>query len=536
MANLIFYNGKIYTMAGEETVSAVAVKDGLIEAVGNDVDILSLAEENCGKIDLKGACMVPGFNDSHCHLLLTGLGYERLELRNVRSLDEIVEKGRRYIAEKRIPAGTWIVGGGYDHNVFADPKLLDGALLDRISTEHPIMIERVCGHVGAANTLAMKLADFDKNTKMPGGNVELDEEGNPTGVLWESALDAFKRRIPAPETAECRRAIMAAAGAANSFGITSVQTDDLEGAPLDTVMEAYSQLEQEGTLTLRINEEVQSPRPPVLREFLKRGLRTGDGTDFLRIGNIKLITDGSLGARSAYMREDYADAPGNRGIAVYTQEELDEVVSIAHKAGMQVACHAIGDGAVEQCVHAFRKAYEEEPKELRHRIVHCQFGDKKLFDMMAEYHIAADIQPPFTASDMSLTAPRLGERENLGYCWKTMHDTGILLGGGSDSPVETMNPLWGIYCAVTRTDEDGNPAGGWHPGEKLSVWEAVSIYTKGGAALSLEENKKGMIREGFLADFAVLSDDIFELEPERIKDVTVERTVVGGKTVYLRVR
>ena len=156
--------------------------------------------------------------------------------------------------------------------------------------------------------------------------------------------------------------------------------------------------------------------------------------------------------------------------------------------------------------------------------------------MMAEYHIAADIQPAFTASDMSLTAPRLGIREKMGYCWKSMHDAGILLGGGSDSPVETMNPLWGIYCAVTRTDEDGYPAGGWYPGEKLSVWEAVNIYTKGGAALSLEENKKGMIREGFLADFAVLSDDIFELEPEQIRNVTVERTVVGGKTVYLRQR
>lgn len=532
MADQIFYNGKIYTMDGSETVSAIAVKNGRIEAVGKDVDILSLAEENCGKTNLKGACVVPGFHDSHCHLLQTGLGYERLDLRNTASREEIVEKGRRYIRERNIPAGSWIVGGGYDHNIFTDPRLPDGALLDAISTEHPIMIERVCGHVGAANTFAMKLAGFDRNTKMPGGNVELDEQGNPTGILWEAALDEFKLRIPKPETEDCKRAVLAAAKMANSFGLTSVQTDDLGGAPLDTVLEAYHQLEEEGKLTLRVNEEVQAARPPVLKEFLARGLRTGDGTDYFRIGNIKLITDGSLGARSAYMREDYADEPGSRGIAVYTQEALDEVVLMAHEAGMQVACHAIGDGAAEQCIRAFGKAYEASPKDLRHRIVHCQFADQEMFDAMVKYRIAADIQPPFTATDMPLTAPRLGEREKLGYCWKTMYDAGILLGGGSDSPVETMNPLWGIYCAVTRMDAEQNPSEGWHPEQKLSVWEAVNIYTKGGAALSLEEHQKGMLKEGYLADFAVLSDDIFETEPRRIKDIKVLRTVIGGKTVF----
>lgn len=532
MADLIIYNGKIYTMAGDETVSAVAVKNGIIEEVGNDEDILSLAEEECEKVDLEGACVVPGFNDSHCHILLTGLGYERLDLRNVHSFEEIVQRGRAYIHQRNLPPGTWVLGGGYDHNMFENPRIPDGALLEEISAEHPIMIERVCGHVGAANSLAMKLVGFDKNTKMPGGSVELDAEGSLTGIMWEAALDAFKHSIPKPGTKECKRAIAAAAKVANSFGVTSVQTDDLEGAPLDTVLEAYRQLEEEGALTLRVNEEVQASRPHILQEFLKRGLRTGSGTDYFRIGNIKLLTDGSLGARSAFMKEDYADEPGNRGIAVYTQDELDEMVEIAHRAGIQVACHAIGDGAAQQCVHAFKKAFEADKKVMRHRIVHCQFGDDTLFEEMAKYHVAADIQPAFTASDVPLTAPRLGKREELGYRWKTMQNQGILLGGGSDSPVETMNPLWGIYCAVTRTDEDGNPKGGWHPNEKLSVREAAGIYTKGGAALSFEENKKGMLRKGFFADFSVLSQDIFEIDPSGIKNVKVTRTVIGGKTVY----
>lgn len=285
-------------------------------------------------------------------------------------------------------------------------------------------------------------------------------------------------------------------------------------------------------MTVRIFEEIHAPRPDALQDFLRHGLRTGDGSDFFKIGNIKLITDGSLGTRTAYMRQDYSDDPGNQGIAVYTQDELDELVMAAHGAGMQVAAHAIGDGAAMQCIIAFEKAWESDHVDLRNRIVHCQFADNDMLERMAKSHIAADIQPPFVPSDSPLTASRLGERAQNGYVWKSMIEKGIHVGGGSDTPVEPFDPIWGIHCAVNRTDETGWPEGGWQPGQRLSVKEAVKLYTSDGAYLSLEEKRKGTLELGKLADFVVLDQNIFEVNPESIKEIKVLMTVVGGKTVY----
>ncbi len=533
MADLIFYNGIVHTMNGQ-TASAAAVSGSLIQAVGPDGEILSLAGPNCRMIDLQGRCLLPGFQDSHCHLLLTGLGYERLNLRGVTSVEELIQAGRDYIRERNIPEGTWVQGEGFDNTLFADPSLPDYQVIEAISDRHPILLERVCGHVGTANRLAMEKIGFDEKTRITGGVIDLDAQGRITGVLREAALDQFKMRIPKPSLEEVKRGITAAAQNANRYGVTSVHTDDLEGADIDTLMQAYHELEEEGQLTVRVWEEVQAARVPVLNRFLERGLRTGDGTDYFRIGNIKLLTDGSLGARTAYMREEYRDDPGNRGVAVYTQDELDEVVMAAHQAGMQIACHAIGDGAAQQCVNALEKAYRSDGADLRNRIVHCQFGDREMFRRMAQNHIAADIQPGFTISDIPYVPSRMGEREKDGYCWKTMLDMGVHLGGGSDCPVESFDPIWGIHCVVNRTDAEGNPAGGWHPDQKMTVEEAVALYTTGGSYLSFEENKKGAIVPGYLADLTVLSADIMSTPPERILDIHVDMTVIGGKAVYER--
>jgi predicted amidohydrolase YtcJ len=329
------------------------------------------------------------------------------------------------------------------------------------------------------------------------------------------------------------RTLETAVRQANTLGITSVQTDDLEGAPLSVLLEACSRLEQEGKLTIRIFEEVQAARRAVLEDFLKRNMRTGWGSDLFQIGNIKLLTDGSLGARTAYLRRDYSDAPGNCGIAVYNQEELDELVLTAHQADMQIAFHAIGDGAIEQCLDALEKALSVSKKNLRHRLVHCQIADENLLERIRKLEIGADIQPPFTASDWSLTEPRLGKaRADGSYNWRTMLRKGIPLGGGSDSPVEPLDPLWGIYCAVTRQDFSGLPEGGWHPQERLTVDEAVALYTSGAAYMSLEERRKGTIEPGKLADFVVLSRDIFSLAPEEILKTRVVMTVIGGRICY----
>lgn len=532
--NFAFINGRVYTLEGFAQ-EAVAVSGEKIVAVGSTSDILKLCGEDSEIFDLKGRCLLPGFNDSHMHLLLYGLSSDKVDLKGAASTDEIIEAGRLFIEKEGRREGEWVVGYGFDQNFFPVRKFPLKEDIDKISEKHPILIDRICGHVGTANTLALKLMGVTKDTVVEGGIIDLDEHGEPTGILREAALDWFKSCIPKPGAEKVRDIIRKTSKEALSFGLTSVQTDDLEGADFDTMLEAYQSLSREGELEIRIFEEVQAPRMERLQRFLDTGMRTGYGNEYFRIGNIKLLLDGSLGARTAGMRQGYSDDPDNIGVFVYSQEELDEMVCTAHKAGMQVAFHCIGDGAVEQCINAVERAMSEDPKQLRHRIVHCQIADSDLFGRMARLGIAADIQPPFVASDYAIVGDRIGaERALKSYAWKTMLEHGIHLGGGSDCPVETCDPIWGIYCAVTREDINGRPDGGWLPYEKMSVEEAVRLYTVDPAYLSFEEEIKGTIKEGKLADMVVLSDDIFEVEPQKIKNIRVLLTMVGGKVRYTR--
>ena len=537
MADLIFYNGTIHTMAGDSGIgsaSAIAVSGHLIEAVGTDQDILSLADAHTRVIDLNGKCIVPGFTDTHCHVLFGGLEKKHLDLSSVRSIEEIVERGRKYIEDHNIPEGTWILGGGYDHNIFDDPRQPERSDLDRISTRHPIMVERVCGHIGSINSLAFELTGFDRSdfTFEGGGGVERGEDGRANGVLVETALDLIKLHIPPPSEEMMKEAVLAIFKEAASFGVTAMHTNDADIFTLPAVINVYKAIKEEGKATVRIWEEVQTPRMEELRSFLALGLRTGSGDPFFKIGCIKLFTDGSLGARTAYMKEDYADAPGNRGVSVYSQEELNEIVLAAHENGMQIGAHAIGDEAAMQCARAFQAAYDRDGRDLRNRIIHCQFADAELLDLMKNSHTCADIQPPFLASDLPIIPKRLGERDRIGYVWKSLSERGILCGGGSDHPVESFNPIWGIHCAVNRTDSHGLPCGGWHPEQKLSAEEALRLYTINGALLSMEEDVRGSLEKGKYADFAVLDKDICAVPPSQICTVRNCMTVMNGKIIF----
>ena len=578
MALTAFLHGKIYTMQSKAAdvapfallkdisdivmAEAMLIDGDTITAVGSDAEILAqIREISSGTgsdavttVDLAGRCVLPAFNDSHCHLLATGLNEVRLDLRGVRSCEEIVERGRAYLASAALAPDDWIVGYGFDQNLFDDKRLPDRSTAEAISPDRPVFLDRVCGHVGAVNRAALAIAGYDENTVITGGVLARDENGKLNGILKEAALDKMRRLIPQPSPAMLEAALLHAMRNANRFGLASVQTDDLESAALDSVIALYHKLEAEDRLTLRIYEEIQQPRVPQLQSFLDRGLRTGDGDDFFRIGNIKLLTDGSLGARTAYMRQSYADAPETAGVAVYTQDALNEVVALAHRNGMQVAFHAIGDGAIEQVVRSVEYAGKAEAKASaslsdekishseahaytvaashRHRIVHCQFIGEDLLARIKDAGLCADIQPPFTASDYPIVDARVGvERSDWSYVWRTMAEAGIPLGGGSDSPVETMNPIWGIDCAVNRTDLTHLPVKGWHASQCLTVPQAISLYTRGSAYTEFSEHRKGQIAEGMLADFIVLSEDIFEVETRRIRDIQVLETYVGGRPV-----
>lgn len=529
----VYFNGKIYSLTHpqESPEEAMLIEKNRILALGSSAEIFSLAKKEAKKIDLMGGCVLPGFQDSHCHLLHTAIFETELDVHSASSPEEIIHMGREYIQEKKIPAGQWIHIIGYDQNQFPISVLPDGSLVNAISDQHPILLERICGHVGAANPLALSLSGITPETHIPGGCADVGADGKLTGVLRENALGAVSACIPKPTPDEIRRLLEAISEKAASMGITTVHSDDLSFSSLETLFSVCETMEKRGTLAVRIWEEAQAPHEQELQDLLSLGYRTGSGSLF-KLGNIKLYTDGSLGARTAFMRKPY-EGTKEQGIAVYEQEELDRLVFIAHSSGMQIAFHAIGDGALEQCVSAVEKAQSESRKDLRHRIVHCQIAGDDLLLRMKKAHLCADIQPPFVPSDAPLVEPLLGtERAKYSYRWKTMLQMGIPLGGGSDSPVESMAPLWGIRCAVTRKTAESFPQEGWHAEENLSVYEAVSLYTKGGAYLSFEEKEKGTLEPGKLADFVVLGQDIFHTPPEQIHKIPVWMTVMDGNIRY----
>lgn len=530
----ILYHGRIHTMAGR-TVSALAIQNGRIALAGEDAAVLALAAPGTTLLDLEGRCVLPGFTDSHMHLLLTGQGFQRLDLRGVTSAAELVERGRDYLERTRLPAGVWVVGYGFDHNGFTPPVLPDGAVAAAISQQHPVLLDRVCGHVGAANPLALALAGFDEDTVIPGGALDKDAAGHLTGVVREAALDRLKTTIPRVGQDQVEALVEAAGRRFAAVGLTSIHSDDLgpEGTDWPVLTAACSALAQRGALSVRLWEEWEAPRPPQLQELLRLGLRSGSGDGWLRLCNVKLIADGSLGARTAHLRQAYSDDPGNRGIPVYTQAELDEMVQLCHSADLQVACHAIGDGAAEGFVNAVGRAMAADPRPIHHRVVHCQIGDEDLYRRMASLGMGADIQPAFAATDAPLVSPRLGaERGERCYAWRTLLDCGVILGGGSDSPVEDYSPLWGIFCAVTRSDGAGGPP--WMPEQCLTVEEAVALYTTGPARLMGEQEQVGTLEAGKLADLVVLDRDPFAVAPQEIKTIQVMRTMVGGRTTYQR--
>ena len=529
-----FLNGLVYTLEGH-IAEAVAISGDKFAATGSNSEIRGLCDSKTEIIDLKGKYVFPGFNDSHMHLLLYGLMFDKIDLRGACSIEEIIKRGRSFIEEKNKRPGEFIIGYGFDQNLFSNKRMPLKEDVDLISKEHPILLDRICGHIGIVNTPALKMMGITKDTVIKGGNIHKDANGNPNGIIDEAALDWFKSCIPKPGIPQIKETIERASREALRHGLTSIQTDDLEGTDFNTMFESYRSLADENKLPIRIYEEVQAARCDKLKRFLEKGMRTGYGSDYFRIGNIKLLVDGSLGARTAALKDDYSDEAGNKGINVYTQEELDEVIGMAHNSGMQVACHAIGDSAIEQVINSFEKAMKANNKPMRHRIVHCQIANSDIFNRMAKLGIAADIQPAFVPSDYAIAEKRIGmERSKKSYAWNTMLKHGIHMGGGSDCPVESFDPIWGIYCAVTREDINGNPPGGWMADEKLSVEEAIKLYTIGSAYVSFDENKKGTIKAGKLADMVVLSEDPYKVNPKDIKDIQVLMTVVGGKIQFVR--
>lgn len=536
----IFFNGNIKTMdKAIEKAHAVAVKNGIIMRVGSNQDILALKTEDTELVDLGGQLMLPGFNDSHMHLLSYGLSLEKVNLGAALSVEDIIALGKDRLEKN--PDIKWLQGRGWNNENWKNTAFPTRYDLDKISETIPVSYTRACGHIIVANSRAIEIMGVDASTQqVKGGHFDLDESGKPLGIFRESARDFVYNAIPSLSEADIQKMFLEGGQDLLKCGITSIQSDDFEAvteAEYKKVLHVYKEMSENRTLPIRVYEQCFLPPISRLREFLALGYKSGQGNEFFKIGPLKLLGDGSLGGRTAYLSAPYADDPSTRGICVFSQEELDELISTAHDNDMPSAVHCIGDEQMRMTFDAIEKAMLKNPKpDMRHSIVHCQITDEFLLNRFRDLNVIAHIQPIFLASDIHIVEDRVGKSlAKTSYNWKSMVEKGVHYACGSDSPVEGFDVMKNIYCAVTRKDLNGFPEGGWYPEQKLTVQEAVYGFTMGSAYASCEENIKGSITVGKYADFAILDRDIFTINPDEIKNVTVTKTVLGGKTVYEKI-
>jgi predicted amidohydrolase YtcJ len=519
-ADVILTSGNIITMNPKKTkAQAIAIQRDKIIAIGTDNQIKKLADKTTKIINLKGKTVVPGFTDTHVHMLGFGASLTNLNLRNVTSINELQQKLREQI--KGTPNEKWILGGRWDQEKFKEKRYPTRFDLDKVAPKSPVFLRRVCGHTCVVNTKALQIAGITKETKVPkGGKIDVDPKtGELTGILRENAMDLIEKAIPEPSEEELEQTCLFACQKAAEAGLTTVHW--IIGSPAE--VRILQKLRVNKKLPIRIYLLI-----PVefMEHLIELGLQTGFGDSMIKIGGIKILTDGSLGARTAALAEPYSDEPSTKGMMLYTQEELYRLIAKAHEANLQLALHAIGDKAVDMTLTILERVLKKSPrKSLRHRIEHASILNEKLIDQMKRLNLIASVQPHFIISDF-WTIDRVGpKRARWTYPFKTLIHKGILITGSSDCPVEPINPILGIYAAVARESNEE---------ERVTVNEALSMYTINAAFSSFEENIKGSIEVGKLADLTILSHDPETIAPERIKDIKVEVTIVDGKIVHAR--
>ena len=528
----IYYNGVIYT-GEEELQEAFVVEDGVFGYVGDSYTAKTFATEGDHLVDLQGKFVCAGFNDSHMHVLGFGKMLQNIQLANhTGSLEELLA----YLKEKASEVeGAWVLGRGWNQDYFTDVKRMPNRYdLDKVSTERPICIVRCCGHGLSVNSKALELLNLPVDFEQPeGGSVEL-EEGIPNGIFYDNAMELIYELIPAPTKQEIKNMLLAACKKLNSYGITSCQTDDycaFLNVDWSVIHEAYQELEAEGKLTVRIYEQSNITSVEALERFVEAGGVTGNGSDLYKFGPLKMLGDGALGARTAFLSIPYADDSSTRGIPVYSKELMEDMITYANKHDMQVAVHTIGDACLDWVLGAYEKALKEYPRaNHRHGIVHCQIMRPDQWKKIEELNLHVYAQTIFLDYDINIVEDRVGIKlANTSYCWKTLMKQGVNVSNGSDSPVELPDVMAGIQCAVTRKTLNGTKE--YLPEEAFTVKEAIDSYTKQGAKASFEELKKGMIQEGMFADFVVLDENLFEVDLNRLKDVKILATYLNGERV-----
>ncbi len=526
-ADLVITNANIHTMDARRTVAhSIAVLNGKIIAIGSDADTKPLVGPKTRVIDAKGKLVLPGFNDAHVHFMGTGEQLSSVDLRSSKTPEEFVQRLKAFAA--KLPKGRWILGGRWDHENWTPNDLPTAAMIDAATPDNPVFVERLDGHMALANSLAMKLAGVNKDTKdVAGGMIVRDAGGNPTGIFKDAAMSAISRAIPDTSFEQKLEAAQAATEHAASLGVTSVQ--DMSAG---TDIGAYQELQRQGKLKTRVYG--CSPLADYKR-WANTGVHSAFGSAMLRVGCLKGYADGSLGSTTAWFFEPYLDAPNTVGLPrAEVTGGMKQNMLDADKAGLQVMVHAIGDRANATILDYYESvANINGPRDRRYRIEHSQHLRSQDIARFGKLNVVASMQPIHLSDDGRWAWKRLDEKRLKGtYAFRTLLDTGAVLAFGSDSPVASLDPLWGIYSAVTRQTADGKNPNGWIPEQKITVDEAVRAFTYGSAYAEFQENVKGTLEVGRLADIIIISDDIFKIDPVKIRDAKVLTTVVDGRIVY----
>ncbi|WP_208559232.1 amidohydrolase [Marinilactibacillus kalidii] len=529
----LYINGKIY-VERNLFATTMLLEDSYIKAVGQD-ELKEKYSEKAQVIDLKGATVVPGMNDSHLHFLMTAEYLDMLEITDVTSMKELIERSRNYIKEKNLSENDFLYTEGWNQNYFTDiQKIPDRADLDKISTTIPIAMIRVDRHIMSLNSKAIKQLKLTKDSLSEnGGEVLKDKNGEPTGVLTEGAIDLVRPYLPESSKEKKKVLLKKTMRLANSQGLTSMHTNDAKDETIEEVLDLYNELEQEEALTIRFYQQIWFNDDDYIQPFFDRGYTFGQGSLYNKLGPVKLFSDGTLGARTAAMREGYTDDPENFGVETKTQKQLNKEVQLAVDHQFQVIIHGIGDKGVERILDAYDAALNGKPNTLRLGVNHMQITGKDLIERVIDKGYLTYVQPIFLNDDIPIVLSRIGhERAATSYAFGTLAKAGVHQSFSSDAPIVSFNPWENIYSAVTRKRLNGEPETGFLPEEAVDVFTAVDAYTIESAYASFEEEIKGRLKPGFLADFVVIDKDIFTCPPEQIKDTQVLSTVVGGIEVY----
>jgi predicted amidohydrolase YtcJ len=527
-AELVIVNANIRTMDAKRTIAkSLAAKDGRIIAIGTDADTRPLIGAKTRVIDAGGRTVVPGFNDAHVHFMETGQQLSSVDLRDAKTPEEFVARIKAFAM--RLPKGRWILGGKWDHENWKPANLPTAAMIDAATPDNPVFIDRLDGHMALANSLAMRLASVTKDTKdVDGGLIVRDGNGKPTGVLKDAAMTYINKVIPESIWAEKMEYAAAATEHAASLGITSVT--DVSGG---TDIGVYQELIRQGRLKTRIYG--CSPLSDYKR-WQQTGVRYAFGSPMLRVGCLKGYADGSLGSTTAWLFEPYLDDPKTTGLAGEDIPKTAGLVDGADKAGLQINIHAIGDKANATILDIFEKtAQANGARDRRFRIEHAQHLREQDIRRFGALKVVASMQPFHIIDDGRWAWKRLDEKRLKGtYAFRSLLDSGGVLAFGSDSPVAPINPMFGLYAAVTRRTLDDKNPGGWIPEQKISVDEAVRAFTWGSAFGEFQETTKGTLEPGMLADMVVLSEDVFTIDPTKLREVTAFMTIVDGKVAFER--